>query len=64
MTVSYVERGIAGAGGHKEALPRRLPRVRSLQQIFVSGRHIFGYENLCLLDDSGKLDALLTASAD
>jgi len=61
---AYEDLDIAGEVGHKEELLRRLPRVRSLPQIFVAGRHIGGYEDLCLLDESGKLDALLAPSAD
>ena len=60
---AYEERDVAGGAGHKEELLRRLPRVRSLPQIFVAGQHIGGYEDLRLLEDSGKLDALLDPSA-
>ena len=56
---AYENLDVAGEAGHKEALLRRLPRVRSLPQIFIGGEHIGGYEDLQLLEDSGKLDALL-----
>lgn len=56
---SYEDLDIAGEAGHKEELLRRLPRARALPQIFIAGEHIGGYEDLQLLDDSGKLDALL-----
>jgi glutaredoxin 3 len=59
----YEDLDVVGDAGHKEELLRRLPRVRSLPQIFIAGAYIGGYEDLCLLDDSGKLDALVDPSA-
>ena len=41
---------------------RRLPRVRSLSQIFVGGEHIGGYEDLQRLEDTGRLDAVPDAA--
>ncbi len=56
---AYKELDVAGHAGHRIELQRRLPRVRSLPQIFVGGEHIGGYEDLQLLEDSGQLDVLL-----
>ncbi len=55
----YRELDVAGHAGHRKELQRRLPRVRSLPQIFVGGEHIGGYEDLQLLEDTGQLDAVL-----
>jgi len=38
---------------------QRLPRVRSLPQIFIKGKHIGGFEDLQHLEKSGELDKLL-----
>jgi len=35
-----------------------LPRVRAVPQIFIDGAHIGGYEDLLLLEESGRLDEL------
>ena len=43
---------------HREELARRLPRARSIPQIFIDGEHIGAYEDLCILDEVGKLAAL------
>ena len=56
---AYKELDVAGHAGHRIELQRRLPRVRSLPQIFVGGEHIGGYEDLQLLEESGQLNALL-----
>ncbi len=59
---AYVDLDIAGEAGHREELLRRLPRARSLPQIFIAGRHVGGYEDLQLLEDSGKLEDLIDRS--
>ena len=51
---------IANEQHHKE-LVSRLPTVRSLPQLFVNGVHIGGYEDLKLIIEQGKLEALLQA---
>ena len=38
----------------------RLPRVKSVPQIFIAGEHIGGFEDLQYLDRNGELDGLLT----
>ena len=56
---AYRELDVAGHAGHRMELQKRLPRVRSLPQVFVGGEHIGGYEDLQLLADTGQLDAVL-----
>jgi glutaredoxin 3 len=43
---------------HRNAFAERLPRARSIPQIFIDGEHIGGYEDLCIWDERGRLDAL------
>lgn len=56
----YVERDIT-EDVHRNELLRRLPRSRSIPQIFIDGEHIGGCEDLEILDRKGLL-APLTAS--
>ncbi len=56
---AYQERDVAGHAGHRMELQRRLPRVRSLPQIFIGGEHVGGYEDLQFLEDTGRLEELL-----
>jgi len=42
----------------RQVFQGRLPRVRAVPQIFIAGAHIGGYEDLLLLEDSGRLDEL------
>lgn len=44
---------------HHEELLRRLPRARTIPQIFVGERHLGGCEDLELLESSGGLAAVL-----
>ncbi|QQS16699.1 MAG: glutaredoxin 3 [Neisseriales bacterium] len=37
----------------------RLTGQRTVPQIFVNGTHIGGYDDLCALNQTGKLDTLL-----
>ncbi len=37
----------------------RVTRAKVIPQIFVDGAHIGGYEDLCLLDERGRLDELV-----
>jgi len=56
--LAYDELKIALDPAHRDGFPHRLPRVRALPQIFINGEHIGGYEDLCLLDGSGRLATL------
>lgn len=53
--MTYIDYDIAADDAHREELLRRLPRSRSIPQIFINGEHIGGYEDLCLIDGSGRL---------
>jgi glutaredoxin 3 len=44
-------------------MAQRLPRARSIPQVFIDGQHVGGYEDLELLDSYGKLDSLLQPGA-
>ena len=56
--LAYRELDIAADPAQLEELRRRLPRSKAIPQIFIDGEHIGGYEDLCLLDERGKLNAL------
>ena len=56
--LAYQELDIAADPAQLEELLRRLPRSTAIPQIFIDGEHIGGYEDLCLLDEGGKLNAL------
>lgn len=43
---------------NRTAFAQRLPRARSIPHIFIDGEHIGGYEDLCILDEKGRLDTL------
>ncbi len=57
--LAYRDRDISTAGGHREELIERLPRVRAIPQIFIAGEHIGGCEDLQIIADPGKLDELV-----
>jgi glutaredoxin 3 len=40
-----------------EEFRERLPRVKSLPQIFIAGEHIGSFEDLKILSESGRLPA-------
>ena len=56
---AYKELDVAGHAGHRMELQRRLPRVRSLPQIFVGGEHIGGATELFDACREGRLQTLL-----
>ncbi len=56
--LAYREFDIAADPAQLEELRRRLPRSKAIPQIFIDGEHIGGYEDLCLLDERGELEAL------
>ena len=57
--LAHHELDITADPAHLEEVRRRLPRSKAIPQIFIDGDHIGGYEDLCLLDERGRLDALL-----
>ncbi|MDJ0946753.1 MAG: glutaredoxin domain-containing protein [Kiloniellales bacterium] len=56
--LAYRELDIAADPAQLGELRRRLPRSKAIPQIFIDGEHIGGYEDLCLLEARGELDAL------
>lgn len=59
--LAFTERDIS-ENGHRKDLLTRLPRNKAVPQIFIGDAHIGGYEDLCLLDDLGRL-AKMTGGA-
>jgi glutaredoxin 3 len=44
---------------NREEMMRRLPRARTIPQIFIDGEHIGGCEDLELLHSLGELDRIV-----
>lgn len=44
-------------------MAQRLPRARTIPQIFIDGRHVGGCEDLELLDSHGGLDTMIRRGA-
>ncbi len=55
--LAYTDFDVSEDAGRSE-FARRLPRARSIPQIFIDGEHVGGYDDLCLWDQRGRLDAL------
>lgn len=58
--IAYTDLDISVAE-HRDAFSRRLPRARAIPQIFIDGEHIGGCEDLEILDQDGRLDAMVGA---
>ena len=54
----YREFDISATHNHQQLL-RRLPRARTIPQIFIGERHLGGCEDLELLESTGGLDAVV-----
>ncbi len=54
--IGFVELRVDEADNLEE-FTSRLPRVRSVPQIFIDGDHVGGYEDLVLMDERGRLEA-------
>ena len=48
---------------HRLELLRRLPRSKTIPQIFIDGEHIGGCEDLEILDQKGELKRLMNPGA-
>lgn len=57
--IPFTELDISGDAANRDELIRRLPRSKSIPQVFVDGEHIGGYEDLCHLDENGRLAELV-----
>lgn len=53
--LAYTDYDISADDQHRQEFARRLPRARSIPQIFINGEHIGGHEDLVLLSTSGRL---------
>ncbi len=60
--LAYEDLDIVAQDANRAELIRRLPRALVVPQIFIDGEHIGGYEDLCLLDDTGRLDRMTGAA--
>lgn len=58
MGVSYTELNIS-IEQHRNEFVRRLPRTRSIPQIYVDNKHIDGFEDLQILKGKGQLEIVL-----
>ena len=58
LNINYTELDISNEQ-HRNEFVRRLPRTRSLPQIFVNDQHIGSFEDLQILSGNGQLDKLL-----
>ena len=54
--LAFVEHDISDPAV-REAFLARLPRVKSIPQIFIAGEHIGGYDDLEMLAEKGALKA-------
>ncbi len=59
--VSYREFDVMAEPSLRAEMTRRSNGGRTVPQIFVSGRHVGGCDDLYALERSGKLDPLLAA---
>ena len=57
--IAFENRDIAQDDNNRIEFLQRLPRVRSLPQIFIDGAHIGGFEDLEILNNNGKLDQII-----
>ena len=56
--LAYIDYDITADDSHRNELLRRLPRARAIPQIFIYGEHIGGYEDLRLIDETGRLQTM------
>ncbi len=54
--LDYRERDISDPSVREEFVAR-LPRVKSIPQVFIAGEHIGGYDDLEILAERGELPA-------
>ena len=54
----YLDYDISADDSNRNELLRRLPRARAIPQIFIDGEHIGGYEDLRLIDETGRLQTM------
>ncbi len=59
--VSFAEIDVSGDPGRRAEMMQRANGRRTVPQIFIGDVHIGGFDDLAVLDRSGKLDPLLAA---
>ncbi|MDR6263351.1 MULTISPECIES: glutaredoxin 3 [Rhodobacterales] len=58
-SVSFAEIDVMSNPAKKPEMIKRANGGRTVPQIFIGGKHIGGFDDLNLLNQQGKLDALL-----
>lgn len=58
-SVSFAETDVMSNPDKKPEMIKRANGGRTVPQIFIGGKHIGGFDDLNLLEQQGKLDALL-----
>jgi glutaredoxin 3 len=59
--VSFEEHDITMGGPKKAEMLEKAPEARTVPQIFIGNTHVGGSDDLAALEQSGELDALLSA---
>ncbi len=59
--VSFAEIDVSGDPGRRAEMMQRANGRRTVPQIFIGDVHVGGFDDLAVLDRSGKLDPLLAA---
>lgn len=59
--LSYTEIDVLADPGKRDEMIARSGR-NTVPQIFIGGRHVGGFDDLNLLEESGELDALIGAA--
>lgn len=60
--IAYQEYDVS-ASDNRASMQQRLPRARSIPQIFINGEHIGGCDDLESLNAQGRLDAMVGLEA-
>ncbi len=60
--LDYVDYDISNEA-HRAEFARRLPRARTIPQIFIGGEHIGGEQDLAIIDGDGRLDKMLAGGS-
>lgn len=58
---SFSEINVAADAKRRQEMMTRANGRHTVPQIFISGKHIGGYDDMAALDRTGKLDPLLAA---
>jgi glutaredoxin 3 len=61
--VAYAEIGVDFGGEERQVMIKRANGRTTVPQIFISGQHVGGCDDLMALERDGKLDLMLSAAA-